>query len=267
MYLLELAKRFSILIAVLLLSASFAACSSSDDGDSSSSDDDATTTGDRGNRNTPDASDDAVTTLDTGLVDTPTNTDGGDLCSQVPTTTMAGQDCTTDEAAQTCADNDGLCAGATGAEARTCYQACVPDQCEDFCTGGDVCIPLADNPDTPENESELIGVCAEVPTGDVVAYEQCGQNFGACQAGLACLVAAAGDVDGRCFPECAGQGDTSCPGWNGQTGECVLQATDAAGNVTGTYCAVACTPPSGACPTGQSCTAPTGAPAGVGYCQ
>jgi len=173
---------------------------------------------------------------------------GGDFsCDDIPVNAQAGTPCTGAEGE--CAD--GACVSTEAGGDATCSQICVPGECEGDCTGGERCLTLVDaetgQPQTIPGTSLSLGVCGELPTGDAGAFDQCGGDAGACQAGMDCLVLNEGDTLGQCFPNC--NPDGSCT-----EGECAIQAGD------NQYCVLTCTTAGGAgeCPDPMVCVGVTG---------
>ena len=264
MYIIELTKRLSLLVAALMVAGILAGgCSTSDDsGDDNNGGEGTTDTGrgrtDTGSNTGSDAgtSDTGGTpTLDTGLADTGTPPEG---CDGIPTNALHGNACSDEATSQACADAGGVCASADPEATAICSQICVPTQCETVCTGADVCIPLADSAQTPDVDESQYGVCGTVPEGSVGPYGQCGEGFGNCSGSpdsIACMVENEGDTVGMCFPTCSGPTDTSCPAVEGFQGQCALSSTSG-----GNYCAIICQTAGGAgeCPTGMTCNAVEG---------
>jgi hypothetical protein len=93
-----------------------------------------------------------------------------------------------------------------------------------------------------------LGVCGQPATGDQGAYDPCSEALGACEAGLRCILRAAGDTQGQCLPDCTG--GEACPALNGLAGECLAQAR------SDRFCIVPCeTAGSGECGAGFACEA------------
>lgn len=241
-------RKLSVLFAILLLAGMVAGCSSDDSsGGGDSSDAGGTTDRGRGGTDTGGGGTLDASVTDTGGGGGVTDTGGGGgteiNCAEIPTNPEHGTVCTGAEGE--C--SQGVCAAPPEQQA-TCSQVCVPTQCEDACTGGDVCIPLADSPETPDTDESELGVCGAMPTGEQGNYDQCG-DAGLCAEGLTCLVQNTGDTNGICYPTCTGPEDTSCPAKEGIAGQCALGTTDGR-----SFCALICTPGATAsCPTGMTC--------------
>jgi hypothetical protein len=239
-------------LAALLAVAS--ACSDDDSGGGNGATDAVADRGDTGgggdtNRDTGGGD----TTSDVPLLDTnPGDEDGeGDLCSQIGTAENIGATCSADNPS---CGGGGACLGLEGAAEATCYQVCVPGQCEDACVGDEACLTLVDengNPVPISAGGPNAGVCAVPPAGTQGAYDECGQGVGACESGLDCLGLEGLSGAPFCSPDCSG--GANCPAAGEIVGTCALGATP--GNTTN--CALLCDEANAGtgegCPEGMTC--------------
>lgn len=203
---------------------------------------------------------------DTGISDTQSDTPlldqnvgdngGGDTgtfeCSQIGTAQNVGQQCTGNDQ---CGTGGGACLTMTEGQPGTCFQVCVPGQCEDPCTGDEACLTLVDEnnnpvPITPGGPNA--GVCSVPPAGTQGAYDACGEGVGGCEQGLDCLGLTGLDGAPFCSPQCTGQG-SACPSAGDIAGTCALGQTQ--GNITN--CALLCDDANAGtgegCPQGMTC--------------
>lgn len=167
-------------------------------------------------------------------------------CSSIPAGMNIGSECAD---AETCGDG-GACVSTDGVT-NMCLQVCIPGECTDMCADNEGCVGLADESGNPQTlpDGTPVGVCAEIPTGDLANYSICGENAeDACMAGAACLTFAQGQP-GFCAPECSQemQGQACADGM----GSCVLglQGSD------DIYCGILCENIGTAegCPDGLTC--------------
>ncbi|MFN3202393.1 MAG: hypothetical protein ACE366_28600 [Bradymonadia bacterium] len=167
-------------------------------------------------------------------------------CSQIPEGMNIGGECMD---AETCGEG-GACVSPDGMS-NICLQVCIPGQCTDLCGDAEQCVGIAGPDGQPQTlpDGTPLGVCAEVPTGDLPNYSVCGQNAEeACMAGAACLTFAQGQP-GFCAPECS-QEMMGMPCADGM-GACVLGLQG--GNDI--FCGVLCENIGSAegCPEGLTC--------------
>ncbi len=162
-----------------------------------------------------------------------------DCALDLPPVATLGEPCDSGDA---CGPG-GVCAGETLAT-RSCFQMCVPGQCEDTCAGAR-CRPVVG----PEGEAvELapgvpLGACAIAPPPTAAAFAACGPGI-PCAAELDC-VSLTGEATQQCLPRCA-EAATPC-----EAGGICAAGADAADAVA-LHCVLACAIAED-CPEGTTC--------------
>lgn len=247
-------KRWSWLTAVVLV-LGMSACSSDDDSGGNGGTDATVDRGSDVDRDVPTSDTPPQdTSVDIPVADQTTD-QGGELCEQIGAAENVGSSCDVNATDPQCGQG-GVCAD-LGTGGAVCWQVCIPQMCEDLCTGaGEQCLNVVDENGVPiEIQPGVnLGVCAVPPAGTQGPYDPCGTAAtGACEQGLQCISLTG--IDGAlpmCVPEC-GTGGT-CPDRESVAGQCALGA---GGDPT--HCALVCDPSGSAtCPTGMDCFAVTG---------
>ena len=117
-------------------------------------------------------------------------------CDEIVQATATGATCNQSAPCE----NGAVCiVEASGSADGTCRQACVPNQCENFCAMGDICAPLQNGG----------GACGPSPVGtcDTIVQaseinQACGQTSGACPDGAVCIITMQGATEGTCLQAC-----------------------------------------------------------------
>ena len=147
-----------------------------------------------------------------------------DVCSLVAGALNVGTDCST-QTEGFC--GTGVCASFDASTPATCFQGCVPSQCETTCTGQERCLGVTDqNGNAIEIEPGVLqGVCDIPATGNQTAFDQCGGTVGACEAAMDCL-AFSQTQPAMCMPQCTA--DADCPTREGIVSRCVITTSPGA---------------------------------------
>jgi hypothetical protein len=152
--------------------------------------------------------------------------------------------------------SDGVCIQFTGEDDSTCRQECVPGECEEFCRGARSCLTVLEPGGGPRlrEDGRVMGVCGVRPTGDLVEFDECGQDIGQCVVGTLCITIG-GSATSICLPECT-FGD--CPEFEGMQSECVLQMDGGNRDFCGLICEDENVETGEGCPEGMICSAGSG---------